>query len=46
MGPDDTVNVRTTGFAGPEARLPMTPETRMLAASIGKSYVVAAALAL
>lgn len=46
MGPDGAVHVRTTGFADPEAGLPMTPETRMLAASIGKSYVAAVALAL
>jgi len=45
-GPDGTVHVRTTGFADPEAGLPMTAETRMLTASIGKSYVAAVALAL
>ncbi|WFE75198.1 serine hydrolase [Roseinatronobacter sp. S2] len=45
-GPDGAVHVRTTGFADPEAALPMTAETRMLAASIGKSYVAATALAL
>lgn len=45
-GPDGAVQARTTGFADPDAGLPMTPESRMLAASIGKSFVAAAALAL
>ena len=45
-GPTGAVQVRTTGFADAEAGLPMTPESRMLAASIGKSFVAAAALAL
>ena len=45
-GPDGTVQVRATGFADPDAGLPMTPQSRMLAASIGKSFVAAAALAL
>ncbi|MGY6550244.1 MAG: serine hydrolase domain-containing protein [Roseinatronobacter sp.] len=45
-GPDRLVQARTTGFADPEAGLPVTPDTRMLAASIGKSYVAAVALAL
>jgi len=34
------------GFADVENRIPMTPETRMLAASIGKTFVSATALAL
>lgn len=29
-GLDETVDVRTTGFADPEAGLPMTPETTQL----------------
>jgi len=45
-GPDGTVQVRATGFADPDAGLPMTPQSRILAASIGKSFVAAAALAL
>ncbi len=46
IGPAGAVQARTTGFADPDAGLPMTPESRMLAASIGKSFVAAAALAL
>lgn len=40
------VQTRATGFADPDAGLPMTSDSRMLAASIGKSFVAAAALAL
>lgn len=46
IGPDGAVQARTTGFADPDAGLPMTSDSRMLAASIGKSFVAAAALAL
>ena len=45
-GPDGALQERTTGFADPDAGLPMTSDSRMLAASIGKSFVAAAALAL
>lgn len=45
-GGDRVVQMRATGWADPEAEVPMTPESRMLAASIGKSFVAAIALAL
>jgi D-alanyl-D-alanine carboxypeptidase len=44
--PDGTVEVVATGLADVEAKTPMTPNSRMLAASIGKSFVAATALAL
>ncbi len=44
--PDGTVVVAAVGLADVEAGLPMTPETRMLAASIGKTFVAATVLAL
>ncbi len=40
------LEVRATGWADPDGRVPMAPETRMLAASIGKSFTAAAALSL
>ena len=45
-GADGAVQTRVTGWADPDAWVPMTPESRMLAASIGKSFVVGVALAL
>ena len=45
-GGDRVVQMRASGWADPEAEVPMTPESRMLAASIGKSFVAAATLAL
>jgi len=45
-GADGAVQTRATGWADPDAGVPMTPDSRMLAASIGKSFVAAAALAL
>ena len=44
--PDGTVATAAIGLADVEAGRPMTPETRMLAASIGKTFVAAAVLAL
>ena len=44
--PDGTVVTAATGLADVEAGRAMTPETPMLAASIGKSFVAAAVLAL
>ncbi|MCF3595744.1 beta-lactamase family protein [Rhodobacteraceae bacterium LMO-12] len=44
--PDGTVVVAAVGLADVEAGRPMTPETRMLAASIGKTFVAATVLAL
>ncbi len=44
--PDGTVTTAATGLADVEAGRPMTPRTPMLAASIGKSFVAAAVLAL
>ena len=44
--PDGTVEMAATGFADLEAREPMTPGSRMLTASIGKSFVAAAVLGL
>lgn len=46
VGADDRVQTRATGWADPDAAVPMTVESRLLAASIGKSFVAAAALAL
>ena len=44
--PDGTVMTAATGLADVEAGRAMTPETPMLAASIGKSFVAATVLAL
>ncbi len=44
--PDGTVDVVATGLADKRHELPMTPESRMLAASIGKTFVAATVLAL
>ncbi|HDP80659.1 MAG TPA: class A beta-lactamase-related serine hydrolase [Spirochaetes bacterium] len=44
--PDGTVEVCAAGLADRELTLPMTPRTRMLAASIGKTFVGATALSL
>ncbi|MEQ8694540.1 MAG: serine hydrolase domain-containing protein [Gammaproteobacteria bacterium] len=44
--PDGTVVVTAVGLADVEAGRAMTPETRMLAASIGKTFVAATVLAL
>lgn len=43
---DGTVGVAATGAADLEAGTPMTPHSRMLAASIGKTFVGATAVAL
>ena len=44
--PDGSVQTVATGFADLESGIPMTPDSRMLAASIGKSFVAATILAL
>ena len=44
--PDCTVEVVAAGLADKDHRLPMRPESRMLAASIGKTFVAATVLAL
>lgn len=44
--PDGTVGVVATGMADVEAKTPMTVQSRMLAASIGKTFVGATAIAL
>ncbi len=44
--PDGTVGVAASGLADVESGTPMTEQSRMLAASIGKSFVAATALAL
>jgi D-alanyl-D-alanine carboxypeptidase len=44
--PDGTVEAVATGQADTEYHIPMTTESRMLAASIGKTFVAATALAL
>src|SRR6056297_1883269 len=44
--PDGSVVTAATGLADAEASRPMTPETRMLAASIGKTFVGATVLKL
>jgi D-alanyl-D-alanine carboxypeptidase len=45
-GTDGAVEMRASGLADLEAGVPMTPESRTLAASIGKTFVAAAALSL
>jgi D-alanyl-D-alanine carboxypeptidase len=45
-GSDGAVEMRVSGLADPEAGVPMTPNSRTLAASIGKTFVAAAALSL
>ncbi|AHM03661.1 beta-lactamase [Roseibacterium elongatum DSM 19469] len=44
--PDGQVVTVASGLADIEAAIPMTPQTRMLAASIGKSFVAMTALSL
>ena len=44
--PDGNVEVLSVGMADVELEIPMTPESRMLAASIGKTFVGATILAL
>ena len=44
--PDGTVVTAATGLADVEAARPMTPDSRMLAASVGKTFVAATVLAL
>ncbi|NOY59551.1 MAG: beta-lactamase family protein, partial [Calditrichaeota bacterium] len=44
--PDGTVEVFATGLADMELKIPMTPQSRMLAASIGKTFVGATVIAL
>ena len=44
--PDGTVIAAATGLADVEVGIPMTPDSRMLAASIGKTFVAATVLAL
>jgi D-alanyl-D-alanine carboxypeptidase len=44
--PDGSIMAGATGLADREAATVMTPDTRMLAASIGKSFVAATVLAL
>jgi D-alanyl-D-alanine carboxypeptidase len=44
--PDGTTGELATGLADLEARTPMRPESRMLGASTGKTFVAATALAL
>ena len=44
--PDGTVEVIATGLADIELQIPMTPQSRMLAASIGKTIVGATVVAL
>ncbi|QCF26154.1 serine hydrolase domain-containing protein [Hydrocarboniclastica marina] len=43
-GPDDTVHALAIGMADPDCKRQMSPDTPMLAASIGKSFVAAAIL--
>lgn len=43
-GPGDTVHTLAVGLADPDSETPMAPDSRMLAASIGKSFVAAAIL--
>ena len=43
---DGTVGVAASGLADVEAGRPMSPQTRMLSASIGKTFVAATAVAL
>ena len=44
--PNGTVEVFATGLADVELEIPMTPQSRMLAASIGKTFVGATVVAL
>lgn len=44
--PDGTIGAAACGLADVESSLPMTPDSRMLAASIGKMFVGATAVAL
>ncbi|MCB2173859.1 beta-lactamase family protein [bacterium] len=44
--PDGTCEVAATGFSDSEHGTPMTPQSRMLSASIGKTYLAALAVAL
>ncbi len=44
--PDGTTGIAVTGLADVENNIPMTPDSRMLAASIGKTFVGATVLAL
>ncbi len=44
--PDGTVSVAAAGLADVELGLPMLPDSRMLAASVGKTFVAAAVLSL
>jgi D-alanyl-D-alanine carboxypeptidase len=44
--PDGTVEVVATGLADVELKIPMKPQSRMLAASIGKTFVGATVVAL
>ncbi len=44
--PDGRVFGFASGFADKESKEPMTPDSRMLSASIGKTYVAATAIAL
>ncbi|MHC3994429.1 serine hydrolase domain-containing protein [Thiomicrolovo sp. ZZH C-3] len=46
MLPDGTLSVAATGYADAETAAPMKVHSRMLAASIGKTFVSAAAVAL
>jgi len=46
VGAEGSIQAWSTGWSDPEARVPMDPNSRMLAASIGKSFVAAAVLAL
>ncbi len=44
--PDGTIEVIASGLADVELEIPMTPQSRMLAASIGKTFVGATVVAL
>jgi len=44
--PDGTVEIAAIGLADIESKIPMMPQSRMLAASIGKTFVGATAVAL
>jgi len=44
--PDGTIEVVATGLADVELKIPMMPQSRMLAASIGKTFVGATVVAL
>ncbi|XKH61629.1 beta-lactamase family protein [Halomonas sediminis] len=43
-GPGNTAHALAVGMADPDSETPMSPDSRMLAASIGKSFVAAAIL--